>query len=125
MSEEKSRPRVLVADDERVIADSLALILNKSGFKTTAVYSDEMAVETAMALKPDVLISDVVMGAMTGIEAAIRICKIMPACRVILFSGQAATTDLLRRARSEGHIFEILAKPIHPQLLLDRLHTSA
>jgi CheY-like chemotaxis protein len=72
-------------------------------------------------LKPDVLICDVILGGISGIEVAIRITKTQPACRIILFSGQAATADLLERAESEGYRFEILAKPVHPKVLLDYL----
>jgi CheY-like chemotaxis protein len=67
------------------------------------------------------LISDVIMTDMNGIDAAIRIRALLPACKILLFSGQAATADLLDRARSQGHEFEILAKPVHPQDLLARL----
>jgi len=58
---------------------------------------------------------------MNGIEAAIRIRKIHPGCKILLFSGQAATADLLEKARLQGHEFEILAKPVHPQDLLAKL----
>lgn len=125
MSEERSKRLVLVADDEPAIADTLVLILNQSGFQASAVYSGEMAVEAAEELKPDVLISDVVMGAMSGIDAAIRIHKKVPGCHVILFSGQAGTTDWLEKAKTRGQVFEMLTKPVHPQVLLDRLHDSA
>ena len=121
---EQHRPVVLVVDDERIIADTLALILRKNGFETQAVYSGNSAVETAMVLKPDVLISDVVMGGMNGIEAAIQICDSLPGCRVILFSGNAATAHLLESAEAEGYCFELLSKPIHPRALLDHLTTS-
>jgi hypothetical protein len=47
----------------------------------------------------------------------------LPKCKILLFSGQAATADLLDRARSQGHEFEILAKPVHPQDLLARLRS--
>ncbi len=116
-----SRQRVLIVDDECIIADTLALILDQHGFDTKAVYSGEHAVETAPELKPDVLISDVVMRGMNGIEAALRISVILPDCRIILFSGNAATADLLHDAKVHGHNFEILTKPVHPQVLLDRL----
>jgi len=59
---------------------------------------------------------------MTGIDAAIRISEIAPHCHVILFSGQAATSDLLERAQAHGHRFELLVKPVHPRALLDRLN---
>jgi DNA-binding response OmpR family regulator len=123
MSETPQKPKVLVADDERVIADTLAIILNQSGFDATAVYTGETAVEIARTLQPDMLISDVIMTDLNGIDAAIRIREMLPACKILLFSGQAATADLLDRARNQGHEFEILAKPVHPQDLLARLRS--
>jgi CheY-like chemotaxis protein len=121
MSEIAAKPKVLVADDERVIADTLVIILNQAGFDATAVYSGEKAIEMAGTLKPDMLISDVIMPDINGIDAAITVRKILPTCKILLFSGQAATADLLDRARGQGHEFEILAKPVHPQDLLAKL----
>jgi CheY-like chemotaxis protein len=115
------KSRVLVADDEQVIANTLAIILNQAGFEAKAVYSGEKAVESLDSFQPDMLISDVIMTGMTGIEAAIATRQKMPNCKILLFSGQAATADLLEKARSEGHEFEILAKPVHPTDLLAKL----
>lgn len=116
-----AKPRVLVVDDERVIADTLSIILNKNGFDASAVYSGSAAVSRAQEIKPELVISDVIMGDMNGIDAAIRIRELLPRCKILLFSGQAATADLLEKARKEGHEFEILAKPVHPQDLLAKL----
>jgi CheY-like chemotaxis protein len=116
-----SKPRVLVADDEQVIANTLAIILNQAGFEARAVFSGEKAVEALDSFQPDMLISDVIMTGMTGIEAAIIIRARMPNCKILLFSGQAATADLLEKARAQGHEFEILAKPVHPTDLLAKL----
>jgi CheY-like chemotaxis protein len=110
-----------VADDERVIADTLAMILNQSGFEARAVYSGERAVEMATEFAPDMLISDVIMADLNGIDAAIRIRERLPRIKILLFSGQAATADLLEKARAQGYEFEILAKPVHPQDLLNKL----
>lgn len=121
MTDTKSKPKVLVADDERVIADTLAMILNQSGFEAQAVYSGEKALELATTFEPDMLISDVIMADLNGIDAAIRIREIRPGIKILLFSGQAATADLLEKARARGYEFEILAKPVHPQDLLSRL----
>ena len=120
----QSSRRVLILDDEQIIANTLALILNRNGYEAQAVYNAQDAISTAALLSPDVLISDVVMEGMTGIDAAIRISELVPRCRIILFSGQAATADLLQRAEADGHHFEILVKPIHPRLLLDWLSSS-
>jgi len=113
--------KVLVADDERTIADTLAVILTKAGFETQAVYSGEAAVEMAEHFRPNMLISDVVMTGISGIEAAIKIGAILPDCKILLFSAQAATVNLLEKARAQGHEFEILSKPVHPSDLLARL----
>ncbi|MHB1021017.1 MAG: response regulator [Acidobacteriaceae bacterium] len=115
------KPRVLIADDEHVIANTLTIILNQSGFDARAVYSGEKAVETAATFQPDMLISDVIMTGITGIESAIQIRAMLPHCKILLFSGQAATADLLEKAREQGHEFEILAKPVHPTDLLAKL----
>jgi len=116
-----TKPKVLVADDERVIADTLAMILNQSGFDARAVYSGENALELAASFQPDMLISDVIMADLNGIDAAIRIRSLLPSIKILLFSGQAATADLLEKARTQGHEFEILAKPVHPTDLLAKL----
>jgi CheY-like chemotaxis protein len=121
MPERNSKPKVLGADDERVIADTLAMILNQSGFEARAVYSGEKALESVTTFVPDMLISDVIMADLNGIDAAIRIRELLPGIKVLLFSGQAATADLLEKARANGHEFEILAKPVHPQDLLNKL----
>ena len=73
MTVKKGKPKVLVVDDERVIADTLAIILNQHGFDASAVYTGTAAVERARSVKPDLIISDVIMPDMNGIEAAITI----------------------------------------------------
>jgi len=118
-----AKPKVLVVDDERVIADTLAMILNKNGFDARPVYSGEKALELAATFEPDMLISDVIMADLNGIDAAIRMRSRLPSIKILLFSGQAATADLLEKARAQGYEFEILAKPVHPQDLLDKLRS--
>jgi CheY-like chemotaxis protein len=121
MSNSPQRQKVLVADDEKVIADTLAIILTQNGFDATAVYSGTEAVERARATSPDLVISDVIMPDMNGIQAAIQIRAMLPKTKILLFSGQASTADLLEDARKQGHEFDILAKPVHPQDLLAKL----
>jgi len=111
------KTKVIVADDEQVIANSLAAILKKAGFDARAVYSGEMAVEMAQSFQPDKLISDVFMTGITGIEAAIQVRTMLPSCQILLFSGQPQTADL-----TQGEEFDVLRKPIDPADLLARLH---
>ena len=117
-------PIVLVVDDNLIIADTLAIILNQSGFKATAVYSGEAAVQMAEDLKPVYLISDVQMCGMNGIETALRICEKLPGCRVLLFSGDPDAEAMLPRPRTNGPAFEFLKKPFHPKALLRRMGST-
>jgi DNA-binding NtrC family response regulator len=118
-------PLVYVVDDRTVIAETLAMVLTREGFRAMA-FDDPMVALSAASIKgPSVLISDVVMPRMTGIELAIRVRRAHPECRVLLYSGQIHTADLLEKAKKEGHDFEILAKPVHPTELLERLRSPA
>lgn len=114
-------PKVLVADDERVIADTLRAILNKNGFEAASVYGGVDALDMARVWPPDIFLADVFMPGMNGIEAAIQISKTVPACRVLLFSGNAGTADLRGEALVRGYDFPILEKPLHPEELLAHL----
>ena len=100
--------RVLFVDDERVIADTLAIIFSSQGYVTRAVYSAEQALELISYWLPDLAIIDVLLPGMNGIDLAIQLKAEYPDCRLSLFSGQALTGDLLELARQNGHSFEIL-----------------
>jgi DNA-binding NtrC family response regulator len=110
--------RIIVVDDETRIASTLVEILKGEGFDAMSASTGDGAIELARIFRPDVVLSDVIIPGPNGIEVGIRISEILPECRIILFSGQAATLDLLREARRRGHDFEILAKPIKPDVLL-------
>jgi DNA-binding NtrC family response regulator len=115
------KPRILVVDDEPSITDTLVLILNQSGFQAAGYYDPTDAAEQAGSYRPDILLSDVIMPKMDGIQLAAAVLAQCPATRVVLISGQAATADYLERARSQGYEFEFLPKPIEPEELLERL----
>jgi DNA-binding response OmpR family regulator len=116
--------KVIVADDDETIATTLELILKQAGFEARAVFNGEQLIELLDTFEPEIMIIDVVMPGMTGIEVAIAVRNRIPVCKILLFSGQAATADLLEQAKTHGHEFEIVAKPIHPSDLLARLGVS-
>jgi DNA-binding NtrC family response regulator len=118
-------PLVFVVDDRTVIAETLAMVLMQEGFRAMAFDDPTIALSAASIKGPSVLISDVIMPRMTGIELAIRVRSAHPKCRVLLYSGQVHTADLLEQVKKEGHEFEILAKPVHPTELLERLRNPA
>jgi CheY-like chemotaxis protein len=113
--------RILVVDDEPLIADTIVQILNRSGFIAEAVYGGREAIDAARRINPELILSDVLMPHIDGVEAAIAIQKFLPDTRIVLFSGQAATVEILARARTRGYHFELLAKPLHPTQLIKHL----
>lgn len=115
---------ILIVDDERTIADTLSVILSRSGFATMTAYDGVSALELATTIPPDLVISDVAMPGMSGIQLAIQLTQIVPECKIILFSGQASTVDLLEKTRKEGYHFNTLTKPVHPREMLRHVTES-
>jgi DNA-binding response OmpR family regulator len=113
--------RVFVIDDEQLIASTIAIILQQNGYDARAFVNPIEALEEARSFAPDLVIADVVMPGMSGIDLAIRLKEASPACKVLLFSGQAETSDLLESAQALGHDFVVVAKPVHPTELLARI----
>jgi len=119
MQQTRQMLRVFVVDDEHVIASSLATILRyNGGFHATSFNDPLDALQAARLEAPDLLITDVVMPQLSGVDLAIQIQKQCPNCKVLLFSGQLATAHLLDSAHAQGFEFEVLSKPVHPADLL-------
>ncbi|MGA2886979.1 MAG: response regulator [Terracidiphilus sp.] len=116
-----ARLRVLVVDDEHLITDTICAILEENGFDATGAYSGSDAISAARKLRPDIVLSDVLMPRMSGVELGIQLRSEFPSIKIFLFSGQAATTAMIHRAEAEGHYFELFPKPIHPDELIKRL----
>ena len=121
MSDVHPNLRVLVVDDDVRVADSLVQILNASGHQATAAYSAEAAMKLAEKVNPDAVISDVVMGPVSGIELTNHIREHYPACRVLLFSGYASTRAFTEAFLTRGTSVQFLPKPVNPNLILDFL----
>ena len=117
-------PKILIVDDEEVIADTLATILNQSVYEARAAYSGEEALQAASSFAPDLMVCDVVMSGLNGIETAILMRASLPQIKVLLFSGTQSSADLLSEARKRGHNFDFLTKPVHPKDLLSRLQAG-
>jgi CheY-like chemotaxis protein len=114
-------PYVVVVDDERVIAETLTIILNENGFSAVFFTNPLDALESAQTAPPDLLVSDIMMPQLSGIDLAIRMRALCPACKILLFSGQTDTAELLTSARGQGHSFDLLLKPVHPHDFLRKL----
>lgn len=115
------RSKVLVVDDHTLIADTLVEILGGAGFDAVAAYDGWEALEKVSRFQPDWLISDVLMPRMNGVELAITIRQSHPEMAILLFSGQAGVSDILWEGQRRGFEFELIAKPVHPLKLIERL----
>jgi DNA-binding NtrC family response regulator len=113
--------RVLIVDDEHVIASSLAAILRTHGFEAISVYSGYSALETAFAWIPDVVISDILMPGINGVDAVLSMARRLPKAKFLLFSGHARSHGNVSRAQDRGLRFVFLQKPVPPQSVLEYL----
>jgi CheY-like chemotaxis protein len=117
---QKLSRRVLIVDDEVAIADTLALIFRTQHYETRVAYTAERAIEIVAEWRPDLAIIDVMLPKMNGIDLAIVIKANYRGSHVLLFSGHSNTALLLEEAVRKGHVFEVLAKPVHPEVMLER-----
>ena len=114
-------PLVYVVDDEGTIAMTTALILNHHSYEAIAFTEPQKALQAAEERCPDLLITDVSMRALNGIDLGMRFKDLYPTCKVLLLSGALSTGPLLEKARQNGFDFTILAKPVYPDDLLQTL----
>jgi DNA-binding NtrC family response regulator len=114
--------RVLVVDDNEEIAHSLMELLDLNGYQCFAAYNAQDAIAAAESFTPDVVLSDVIMAGDNGIDACMRIKRELPACRVLLYSGQISVAhSLLQDAAKSGYSFELISKPVDPQALVAKI----
>lgn len=117
-------PRLLIVDDERSVTDTLVKVFLLEGFECRGAYSAEQALELISDWAPDLAILDVRLPQQSGIDLAIIFKAQLPNCRLVLFSGEIATADMLDAAARQGHHFDIFAKPTHPRELIHWARTG-
>lgn len=111
--------RVLVVDDDRLVADTLALIFMKSGFQAQTAYSANQALESARIFTPDLLLCDVTMPGRDGLALVCDITRELPSCRIIILTGFYSNLKSVREQSNKlARPVGILTKPCHPSDLL-------
>ncbi len=113
--------RVFVVDDEPVIASTPSTILCMHGFVATFFIEPREVLLATHSETPDLMISDVVMPQLSGIELAIQVRAKCPNCKILLFSDQGNRFG----PGNGGQGFEVLSKPIHPTELLRKIKELA
>lgn len=109
----------MILDDESSVAETLEMIFRGCGYEARTAFSAEQAIEVIAEWQPDLAIVDVMLPRMNGIQFGTVLKSNYPACEILLVSGHPGTGELLEIARQQGHNFQILAKPLHPALILD------
>ncbi|MGH9561875.1 MAG: response regulator [Terracidiphilus sp.] len=115
---ESQSQTVFVVDDDPGTASTIAAILNASGFQVTTFTDPEKAVQAAELSCPGILISDVVMPQLNGVELAIKFKAACPKCKILLFSGNASANSFMKVATEQGHAFTLMSKLILPEELV-------
>lgn len=110
-----------VVDDEPLIATTLEIILIAEGFDARSFVSPVDALQAAQSVAPSLLISDVVMPDLNGFDLAVQIVELYPDCKILMFSGQTAIQSFYESAKSKGHDFKVLTKPLHPNILAEEI----
>jgi CheY-like chemotaxis protein len=117
-------PRIFIVDDEYITAATLATLLQMNGFSARFFTCPLEALNAARLDNPDLLISDLEMPRLCGIDLAIQLRAQHPDCRILLLSADAAATDSLRDVHDKRHDFRFLLKPVHPSQLFSAIGTS-
>ena len=110
-----SKASILVVDDDKAMAESISDVLDARGYRVAVANDGFAAVALAKETSFDLVLTDIKMPGMNGVEAYKEIKKIRPGMRAIMMTAYSVE-DLIKEAMQEG-AYEVMHKPI----VLDRL----
>ncbi|MFZ0516584.1 MAG: response regulator [Acidobacteriaceae bacterium] len=112
--------KILVVDDEPAVADTLCMIFKKCGFDCRTAYTGYEAIASTEEFCPELLLCDISMPGMNGLEVVAKVTAKYPDCRVLLLTGHYTNLGIAQAwAMSHPAPSRIMAKPVPPALLLD------
>ncbi len=113
------KQRILVVDDDRLVADTLSLVFEANGYDAEARYSASTGIERARSFAPELVLCDVTMPEANGLQLADTLRRELPDIRILLFTAyanNAAKVDA--HSTHTGHPLRLLSKPCRPEELL-------
>ncbi|HAF35388.1 MAG TPA: DNA-binding response regulator [Sphingobacterium sp.] len=117
-----SKQKILIVDDEKDILDLIAFNLNREGYQVSTAQNGEEAINVAKQVNPDLIILDVMMPKMDGIEAC-RIMRAMPEFKsTFMVFLTARSEEYSEIARFHVGADDYIAKPIKPRALMSRIN---
>jgi len=115
----KTQPRVLLVDDDRSLLRLLSMRLMAAGYDVLAVESGRQALEQLSGFRPDMVITDLKMDGMDGMELFDHVHRTHPGLPVLVLTAHGTIPDAFAAA-SRG-IFSYLTKPYNSQVLLEHM----
>ena len=113
------KSRVLVVDDDRLVADTICLVYKANGFDSEARYSAAEGLERARSYEPDLMLCDVTMPDISGLELADSIAELLPETRLLLLSAYSSNAaDVRAHSRRARRPLKLLSKPCRPDDLM-------
>lgn len=113
------KTRVLVVDDDRLVADTLAMVYKANGFDSEARYSAAEGFEYARTYAPDLILCDVTMPDESGLDLAFRLDQAMPNTRMLMLTAYSSNAPTVRaQSRRMQRPLRLLSKPCRPDDLL-------
>ena len=114
--------KVLLVDDEKEFIDALAQRLEMRGFETMIAYSGTAAIEKISAEDVDVIVLDIKMPGMEGIEALEKIKAIRPGVEVVMLTAHGSLSEAMVAMKKDAHDF--IMKPASIDVIIDKINTA-
>ncbi|SEF94972.1 Response regulator receiver domain-containing protein [Bryocella elongata] len=117
------KQRVLIVDDDRLVADTLSLVFRLNGFDSEARYSAADGLNLARSFAPTLLLTDVTMPGESGLDLADAVAREMPDCKLMMLTAYESNTPHVEKhtARTRRPI-RMLYKPVRPEELIREVH---
>ena len=123
MSEQETRPTVLIVDDESAIVDTLRILLKNEGFAAHVAFGGKQGLDQIAAIRPDIIISDIRMPAVGGLDILSAARAQDPDVPVILMTAQASLQSAIS-AVNDG-AFHYVQKPFQNDALVAIVRRAA
>ena len=112
---------IIVVDDKPLIAYTVSSVLRDEGHWAIPYTDPLQALRDARSFKPDVLISDVEMPNLGGVDLAMQVLGFCPNCKVLLMSGHSIPIRNREETRANGFEFPVFEKPLSARMLVEEL----
>lgn len=111
--------RILVVDDEPLVAQTVSMIFRKNGFEVETVYNAEEALQSARTKVPDLILCDIDMPGRDGVALMTDIGRELPKCPILVLTGLYGSLNRVRDcAQTLLQPVSIVIKPCQPSELL-------